>query len=354
MPIINTVIAGGGTTPTGTKNITTNGTHDVAAYEYADVQVPTTAPALYRAFGVDASGQLIASRTDSNVMDFTGVKTIPDYFLIRAYYDNTAISGPISLCDIETVGTWSCNRMFYYCSNITSLDWHSLKTIGGTQYSCQEMFSHCTGLVSADLSSLEEITSEQGCEYMFSGCSNLESVDLRSLRRTTKGSALARAFNNTKITKMKFCSLKSIFQMCFASAFYQCQYLTEVSFFALQSLTGSFGTPTNHFSNMLSGCTNVTVRFPIALQATIGSWSDVTNGFGGTNTTVLFDIVTSLTGADTNTYTRQEKDSTSTATAWVYNSTLYYTSGTTEPVVGDTIYSDAACTTAVTTISAIA
>ena len=36
-----------GQTPTGTKNITTNGTHDVAGYAYADVQVPTTAPTYY-------------------------------------------------------------------------------------------------------------------------------------------------------------------------------------------------------------------------------------------------------------------------------------------------------------------
>ena len=99
----------------------------------------------------------------------------------------------------------------------------------------------------------------------------------------------------------------------------------------------------------------------MAIQSTIGSWSDVTNGFGGTNTTVLFDIVTSLTGADSNTYTRSEKDSTSTATAWTYNDTLYYTSGVSnntagvnEPSVADTIYSDDACTTSVTTITAIA
>jgi hypothetical protein len=92
----------------------------------------------------------------------------------------------------------------------------------------------------------------------------------------------------------------------------------------------------------------------MAIQSKIGSWSDVTNGFGGTNTTVLFDIVTTLTGVDTNSYTRSQKNSTATATAWDNGGTLYYTSGTAEPVVNDTIYSDSACTTAVTTISAIA
>jgi len=41
---------------------------------------------------------------------------------------------------------------------------------------------------------------------------------------------------------------------------------------------------------MLSGCSNVTVHFPSNLQSVIGSWYDVQNGFGGTNTTVLFDL----------------------------------------------------------------
>lgn len=36
--------AGGGVTPSGTVNITANGTHNVSQYEYADVQVPAGGP----------------------------------------------------------------------------------------------------------------------------------------------------------------------------------------------------------------------------------------------------------------------------------------------------------------------
>ena len=67
-----------------------------------------------------------------------------------------------------------------------------------------------------------------------------------------------------------------------------CTNLTTVSFPALT--TSSFGNYTNQFNNMLSGCSGVTVHFPAAIQSTIGNWSSVTSGFGGTNTTVLFDL----------------------------------------------------------------
>lgn len=70
--------------------------------------------------------------------------------------------------------------------------------------------------------------------------------------------------------------------------FSNCTGLTSVSFPALTST--SFGSNLSQFENMLSGCTGVTVHFPSNLQSVIGSWTDVVNGFGGTNTTVLFDL----------------------------------------------------------------
>ena len=98
----------------------------------------------------------------------------------------------------------------------------------------------------------------------------------------------------------------------------------------------------------------------------MGSWSDVTAGFGGTSTTVLWDLPSTfiLTGANTTQYERNPRDDTATALAWrvldggtdadpVIDWTSFYTSGTTDPSLGNTIYSDAACTTAVTTISSI-
>lgn len=54
--------------------------------------------------------------------------------------------------------------------------------------------------------------------------------------------------------------------------------------------TNSFGTYVRQFANMLKNINGCTVHFPAQIQSVIGAWTDVTNGFGGTNTVVLFDL----------------------------------------------------------------
>ena len=127
----------------------------------------------------------------------------------------------------------------------------------------QYAFQNCTSLTSVDLSSLTTVSSNYAFNNAFNGCTGLTSVDLSSLT-TVSGHA------------------------CFSRIFSGCTSLTTLSFPALTST--SFGSETTQFNNMLQGVTGCTVHFPSNLQSVIGSWSDVTAGFGGTNTTVLFDL----------------------------------------------------------------
>ena len=337
-----------------------------------------SAPAHYIEKSVDANGKLV---NGSTIINLTGVTDVGEGALKYAYANNTDISGAVDLSSLTTIsGSNAFNSAFQYCTNITSVDLSSLISITGGSYACRFMFQGCTKLVSVDMSSFENASGNNCCADMFNGCTKLENVYLGSLTTVSGGYAFATAFVNTKLANIDLSSLTTVSgDYAFNQTFQNCSLITSVSFDSLTSLTGtyafnsmfqscsgltnisfyaltpsSFGSHTNQFYRMLYWVTGCTVHFPMAIQSTIGSWTDITNGFGGTNTTVLFDIVTSLTGADSNTYTRKQKESTSTATAWTYNDTLYYTSGTTEPSVGDTIYSDSACTTAVTTISAIA
>lgn len=72
-----------------------------------------------------------------------------------------------------------------------------------------------------------------------------------------------------------------------ACMFGGCTSLKEVRFPALTA--NSFGSSTNQLSNMLTGVTDCTLHFPAAAQAKIERMSSYPN-FGGTNTTVLFDL----------------------------------------------------------------
>jgi hypothetical protein len=114
-----------------------------------------------------------------------------------------------------------------------------------------------------DLSNLTTVSGSSAISYAFSGCTGLTSVDLSSLTTVSGSSAMYYAFSGcTKMTTLSFPSLTST----------------------------SFGSNTNQFNNMLSGVTGCTVHFPSNLQSVIGSWADVRNGFGGTNTVVAFDL----------------------------------------------------------------
>ena len=454
MPIINSVIVEGGPTPSGTKQITTNGIHDVTNYASADVNVPTTAPVHYIEKSVDANGRLIPG---TNLVDLTGVTELPDYALAYAYSTAAShISVPaFNNVDIDWSGITTCGfqSLWYTFAYRTGINTFKFGTVGGTLSNCLNclvatdvkkieilssnlgdnsglatdcsslvearfpnvtemkglcagggMFNNCSSLATLYMPNLEKIvhttgnsdaspsgsrfltnnsvitdvllpklsliqggkTSGDGAgKFMFQNCSALTNLDVRNLTRLVKGSGGSGTTNGvctsmllgcTSLVTQKFQSLSSISQGALYYGFYGCTSLQSVWFYALSSIE------TNALTGMFKECTNVTVHFPMALQASYASDSRFTGGFGGTNTIVLFDLVTSLTGADTNTYTRQEKDSTSTATAWNDgNDTLYYTlgvsdntNGVNEPSVGDTIYSDAACTTAVTTIDAIA
>ena len=181
---------------------------------------------------------------------------------------NSAFSGCTGLTsvDLSSLTTVSGSKAFYYafyiCPSLTSVDLSSLTTVSSGN-AFESAFSRCTSLTSVDLSSLTTVSGSRAFNYAFYMCTSLTSVDLSSLTTLTGPYALVYAFQG-------------------------CTGLISVSFPALT--TSSFGTATNQFDSMLVGVTGCTVHFPAAIQSTIGNWTSVQNGFGGTNTTVLFDL----------------------------------------------------------------
>ena len=195
--------------------------------------------------------------------EFSNITSVNRYGFSHAFYRCTELTGPVDLSNLATMETNACEYMFANCTGITSV------TLGTTTATFsissyqgfQHMFENCTSLVSADLR-FKEMNGWCGFYYMFDGCTNLSEVKINNLQKMSNNATCQYMFRN-------------------------CTSLTTLSFPALLS---DFTTWNAVFYNMLSGCSGVTVHFPSNLQSVIGSWSDVTNGFGGTGTTVLYDL----------------------------------------------------------------
>lgn len=240
--------------------------------------------------------------------DFSKLKTVSQNSVFKsAFANNTTLIGDFSFPSLEII--YQFDQCFQYCSGIEFFGFPKCKTLGSS-------------LSSASFSGT------------FSGCSSLTGINFNALESTPSNydNTYANSFAGTALTKLRF------------------PMLTNMS-------AKSFGT------NCFSTNTLTEIHFRKDMQTTVEALDNYSTKWGATNATVYFDIVGTLTGADSNTYTRDEYNSvysdphgkTQTAVAWKYNGTTYYTPfSANEPAVGDTIYSDSACTTAVTTISSIA
>lgn len=140
----------------------------------------------------------------------------------------------INLTDV-TAYQYMFNKFYIFGDTITSIDLSSIVKISGAQAFAYS-FQLLTGAITATFNNLKTITGAEALFYAFRGCTALKNIYFNSL------------------------------------------------------LVDGFGSSTNQFQSMLDGVSGCTVHFPSNLQTVIGSWSDVTNGFGGTNTTVLFDL----------------------------------------------------------------
>ena len=166
-----------------------------------------------------------------------------------------------NLTQISMNASYAFQNAFASCTNLKEVSFPKL-TLIGTQQAFNYAFSNCTSLTKAEFPLLQSVINTQGLGYAFQNCSNLTNVNFESLSNITGSSALTYTFRS-------------------------CTSLEELRFPSLTTVGTSY---TNQFNNMLSGVTGCTVHFPASMQATMGSWTSVANGFGGTNTTVLFDL----------------------------------------------------------------
>lgn len=116
--------------------------------------------------------------------------------------------------------------------------------------------------------------------------SGVTSATFPDLEKLHTASAMERAFAYTLISSITMDKVKQITaSRCLAEC---CMgtHIASLSFPALEDV----GQRTDQFTDMLKGVTGCAVHFPAALESKMSSWTDVQNGFGGNNTTILFDL----------------------------------------------------------------
>jgi hypothetical protein len=275
----------GGVTPSGTRTITANGTYDVTNYASADVSVSGGGSPLPVYSHPELKGENCFLLDDGTDIPMTfGTTTIngsskSNIMLLKS--DCGFLFLPATT-DLANPSDWLIlNSALYLSISISNTRWTSQDIVNpdsivhisfnfdNLPVSAVSQFSAATfqGLYSLESISISNMANLRITGNTFYKCSNLSEVDVSSVTKMTSGALSGTAGGG---------------------GFLKGTAVTTLSFYSLNST--SFGSYTNQFNNMLAGKSGVTVHFPSNLQSVIGNWTSVAAGFGGSNTTILFDL----------------------------------------------------------------
>lgn len=262
---------------------------------------------------IDANGNLLYPNA-GNEIDLSAITgAVPSDALSYKFY-RSAAGGDVVL-NASSVGFASFSHAFQSNDGINSFSMPNLVQIDFQSFQYCFVYSKIKSVVVDSLETIPSTNSGSCFTHFCDSARFLEVAKFTNLQSISGSYAFNYAFASTAIKENPFPELVSVLTNgngAFAMAFISCRNIENFSFDKLQTILapdvfsrawqycGNLKTLSfpalkavsreSSFDNMLSGCSGVTVHFPSNLQEVIGEWFVVINGFGGTNTTVLFDL----------------------------------------------------------------
>lgn len=230
------------------------------------------------------SGGTLQDPMDAPDLVFDGVKSISEVEpcpLAYKFY-NTNIKS-VSFPDLTYPA--GMKSSFGHCRNLESISFPSLKVINSSN-AFERTFEHCTKLTSVSFPNLERISANEGMKGMFSQCTRLTSITFPKLKRIDGDHALSElAVSCSHLSSITFPALEKIEE---GNVFYH--ILTEgnksLYFPALTTISDEYAfqdvAPAGVF-------TTLTIHFKSGMESIVQGLVGYPN-FGGSNTTLLFDL----------------------------------------------------------------
>ena len=153
----------------------------------------------------------------------------------------------VSFKGSNTSNVTDMNSMFYYCSNLTSLDVSNFNTSNVTDI--YGMFRNCSSLTSLDLSNFNT-SNVTDMMQMFYSCNGLTSLDLRSFD-TSNVNNMTYMFNGCRsLTSLDLSNFNTSNVIYMSNMFHGCSGLTSLD------LSGWDTSKVTDMNNMFNGCLN--------------------------------------------------------------------------------------------------